>query len=376
MSDDITITDGVITYDVAQAKSAVDALITARFAESADVIVAAVQTLAVMKNINPTIKIEAVALAAQNVQAILDAVYAGHALPVPGAAHKAKPRVMHETTDTEPQEAPVNPALQALADLLTDGNVDQVLDELTDAFAAFAELSPEQQQARYDVARQVLEGKLPVDDRGVLKLASDLAAAVRDKRAADGRVTTAVEQAKREAAEELRRVKREAAEAQRQATAAAKAEAGRDVDAQVAAAKAQATADAERDIAARLAAAKAEGQREAGRSTDAQLAAARTAAVSEYRRVHGLSDELLAAIDQIMALDDENVRNARLEGIQAVADGRVDVQFVINRMVPAINDIAQVLKYGDGGVTNMGTNRVFSALDASTQNLLRARRRS
>jgi hypothetical protein len=42
--------------------------------------------------------------------------------------------------------------------------------------------------------------------------------------------------------------------------------------------------------------------------------------------------------------------------------------------MPAINNLAQILKYGEGGVTNMGTNRVFQALDRPTQELLQSRR--
>lgn len=370
MSVDINITDGVITYDVSKAESAVAALITARFAESADLIVAGVQTLAVMKGINPQIKIDAVTLAAQNWQAILDAVYAGHPLPTPGNVVKTKPRVTHETSDMEPKEAPVNPALQELANLLFDGDVDQTLTELLDVFASFAELTPEQREARYSVARQVLSGELEVDDKGVLTLARELAdlrrklqKAEAEKAAADGRVTTARTEGKREGERNVDTK-----------VAAAKREAEKDVDARIAAAKAQAKADAERDIAARLAAAKQEGAREAGRSTDAQLASARTEAVNEYRRAHGLSDEWLTVIDQVMSLDDESIRNARFEGIQAVADGTVSVQYVRETIMPAVNNLAQILKYGEGGVTNMGTNRVFQALDRPTQELLQSRR--
>lgn len=361
MSNDSIITDGVIDYDTSQAKSDVDALITAEFKQSADVLVAGVLTLATIKGVNPKIKIAAVALAAQYWDAILDAVYAGHPLPAPGS----KPRVVHQTSVAEPKEAPVNPALQELAELIADGNVDQMLEELLDLFRALTGLSPEQRQARLDVVRQVLNGDLEVDDRGVLKLVTELADVRRklkkaedDKRSAEGRVTTAVADAKREAAEQLRRAvadaKREAAEELRKAVDRAKADASRDVD-------------------ERIRTAKEQGKQEAGQVNDRQLGAARQAAVDEYRRAHGLSDELLAAIDEVMAAD-EDVRNARLAGILAVANGSVDVQYVRETVMPAINNIAQILKYGEGGVTNMGTNRVFQALDRGTQNLLASRR--
>lgn len=366
MSNDNIITDGVINYDPSEAKSAVDALITAEFKRSADIIVAGVLTLSSIKGVNPKIKNAAVALAAEYWDAVLDAVYAGHPLPAFGNVAKTKPHVVRETSAPEPKEAPVNPALQELAELIADGNVDRMLEELLELFRSLAELSPEQREARLDVVRQVINGDLEVDDRGVLKLVTELAETRRklskaeaDKAAADGRVTSAVDRAKRDAADELRRAlaeaKREAAEQLRQAVDRTKAEANR-------------------DVADRLTAAKEEGKREAGRVNDTQLATARSQAVDAYRRSHGLSDELLAAIDQIMALDDEAVRNARLEGVLAVADGSVSVQYIRETMVPAISNIAQVLKYGEGGVTNMNTNRVFSALDRPTQDLLRSRR--
>lgn len=369
MSNDNIITDGVIIYDTSQAKPDVDALITAEYKQSADVLVAGVLTLATIKNVNPKIKIAAVALAAQYWDAILDAVYAGHPLPAPGS----KPRVVHQTSVAEPQEAPVNPALQELAELIADGNVDQMLEELLDLFRALTGLAPEQRQARLDVARQVINGDLEVDDRGVLKLVTELAETRRqlkkadaDKTAAEGRVANAKSEGKREAERDIaRRIAEAKAEGKRDAE--------RDIARRLADAKAEGKREAETDVADRLTAAKEEGKREAGRANDTALGNARNAAVAEYRRAHGLSDELLAAIDTVMAAD-EDVRNARLAGIQAVADGSVDVQYVRETVMPAIANIAQILKYGEGGVTNMGTNRVFQALDRNTQNLLASRR--
>lgn len=372
MSNDITtITNGVISYDVTQAKPAVDARITELFAESADLVVAGVQTLAVMENINPQIKIEAVTLAAQNWQDILDAVYAGRPLPTSGYVAKTKSRVVRETPDTEPKEAPVHPALQELANLLYDGDTDQTLNELLDMFAAFAELSPQQRDARYTVAQQVLSGDLEVDDRGVLKLASELAEVRRqlkkaeaDKAAAEGRVNAAREDGKREAE---RGLTGKLAAAKREG----KQEAEEGLRDRIAAAKADGKREGEQGAATKIAAAKAEGKREGAEEARTALEGDTRRAREELTVLRERVAALQPVLDKLAALsDDEEAQRALLASILAAAEGQISIEETRRHRqsaMPALRDIAAKMGYGRG---DFAANHQFKKFDQRTRQVL------
>lgn len=354
MSANDTTAPGVITYDVTQAKPAITALLAERFKTPADVVVAAVLTLAELTGIDPERKIEAMQLAATLSQQILSAIYAGTPFPVLGSAPQAKQAVQTEVRTVE-VDAPVNPALQALADLLVDGDIDTLLAQLTVMFGPLDGLDETEAANRLKVAGLVIGGKrgYELDSEGKLavaalvrKLREDLANAQRD-------VAAQIDRAKREATAAARRdIDAELDRVRREATEAAR----RGIDAEIDRAKREATDAAQRAAATTAATVK--------RGTDAEIATAKREAEEANAKLRAWAP----VIDAIMGYRDPDgdddkaraVRDERMRSAIAAARGHMSIEDYV-ALRDALQDVWNSIVNARGTNANRATGMLMQS---------------